>query len=260
MKICNLTSGSDGNLTYIESVNAKILVDIGLSCLETEKRLGYLKVNPENIDAIFISHEHYDHMKGLNIFANKYKTKVFVHEDGYYPLLNKLKKTLNINTFNDKGFDFKDITVQTVGLPHDVKRCTGYSFIEQQKKVSIITDLGHTTKEILQNLKDSKLIFLESNHDIEMLLENENYPEMLKQRILGQNGHLSNNTCAEAVINLFKAGTKHFVLSHLSTKNNTPRLAYNFINQILINNGISVGEDVKIDVASVVPKAIYNLK
>lgn len=257
MKICNLSSGSDGNLTFIESTNCKILVDIGLSCAETERRLRYLKVNPEQIDAIFISHEHSDHIKGLDVFANKYKTQVFVHEDGYNPLKSRLKKQLNIETFADNFFDFKDITVQTVSVPHDVERCTGYSFIENQKKVSIITDLGHTTKDLLQNLKDSNLIFLEANHDPEMLMANRNYPEILKRRILSNKGHLSNLDCAKTIKDLVNFGTRNIVLSHLSRKNNTPLLAYNFIKQFLFEAGIKVEEDIKIDVASIIPKAIY---
>ena len=92
MRVCNISSGSDGNITYIETQTTKILVDIGLSCKETEKRLNLLKVAPESVDAILISHEHSDHIKGLENFANKYKTKVFVHQDGYNPLCKKINK------------------------------------------------------------------------------------------------------------------------------------------------------------------------
>jgi len=257
MKICNLSSGSDGNLTYIESEQSKIIVDIGLSCAETERRLRYLKVNPEQIDAIFISHEHTDHIKGLDVFASKYKTKVFVHEDGYNSLVSKLKKQLDIIAFKDNFFDFKGLTIQTIALPHDVKRCTGYSFLENQKKISIFTDLGHTTKDILQNLSGSNLVFLEANHDVDMLKANKSYPEILKRRILSDNGHLSNKMCASAIAELVKYGTKHIVLAHLSRKNNTPLLAYNSIKQSLFEAGIKVDEDVKINIASIVPKAIY---
>lgn len=257
MKICNLSSGSDGNLTYIETEKSKILVDIGLSSAETEKRLRYLQVNPEQINAIFISHEHIDHIKGLNTFASKYKTKVFVHEDGFNSLVSKLKKQLDIVAFKDNFFNYNDLTVQTTALPHDVKRCTGYSFIENKKKVSIFTDLGHTTNDILQNLCGSDLIFLEANHDVDMLKANKSYPEILKKRILSDNGHLSNKMCGEAIVNLVKNGTKNIVLAHLSRNNNTPLLAYNFIKQMLFEAGIQVEKDVKINVASIVPKAIF---
>lgn len=259
MKICNLSSGSDGNLTYIESTSAKLLVDIGLSCKETETRLKLLGVEPCQIDAIMITHEHYDHIKGLENFAKKHKTAIFVHEDGYIPLLNKLKCNLNIQLFNDFNFAIKDITVSTVPLPHDVKRCTGYTFKECEKKISIITDLGHTNSEILQNLAGSSLVFLEANHDKKMLLENSHYPATLKQRILGMRGHLSNQDCAEAIVWLAQMGCKQIVLSHLSTENNTPEFAYQYIKNYLSECGIIEGKNIKIDVATTVPRAIFKL-
>lgn len=259
MKICNLSSGSDGNLTYIESSSAKLLVDIGLSCKETETRLKLLGVEPCQIDAILITHEHNDHIKGLEVFAKKHKTAVFVHEMGYIPLLNKLKCNLNFQIFYDFNFEIKDITVSTVPLPHDVKRCTGYSFKENENKISIITDLGHTTSEILQNLAGSSLVFLEANHDKQMLMENCNYPVALKHRILGMKGHLSNQDCAEAIVRLVQTGCKQIVLSHLSTENNSPEFAYEYITNYLKQCGIIEGKNIRIDVATTVPRAIFKL-
>ncbi|MBR4407164.1 MAG: MBL fold metallo-hydrolase [Clostridia bacterium] len=259
MRICNLSSGSDGNLTYIECEDAKLLVDIGLSCREVEMRLRFLNVDPADIDAILITHEHSDHIKGLEVFASRYKTTVYVHERGYIPLLNKLKRNLNIQTFEDVDFFIGSAKISTVPLPHDVARCTGYSIQENEKKISIITDLGHTTNEILQNLFGSSLVFLEANHDVARLRENKNYPSYLKNRILGQNGHLSNDSCAEAIVELAKNGCRQVVLSHLSTENNTPELAYDYITKTLKKYGIIEGENIKIDVAGLVPKAIFRL-
>ena len=259
MRICNLSSGSDGNLTYIESENARVLIDIGLSCRETERRLSLLKTTPDQIDAIFITHEHLDHMKGLEVFASKHKSKVFVHKNGYVPLVNKINRTVDIEVFDDNAFDYKDLTIFPISVPHDVKQCTGYSIISKQKKISIITDLGHTTSEILQNLRFSNLVFLEANHDVDMLVANPDYPEFLKQRILSLKGHLSNDSCAESIADLANYGTKNFVLSHLSTKNNTPQLAFEYISRKLREKNIKEGEDIKIKVASVVPQTIFRL-
>lgn len=259
MRICNLSSGSDGNLTYIETEQAKILVDIGLSCKESEKRLRYLHVDPAEIDAILITHEHTDHMKGLEVFASKYGTDVYVHEEGFVPLSNKIRRNLHYKIFNDLDFTIKDFTISTVALPHDVKRCTGYIIRENDKKISIITDLGHTTSEILQNLFGSNLVFLEANHDPDKLRENKRYPAMLKNRILGAKGHLSNYDCACAIVELARNGCKQIVLSHLSTENNTPDFAYNYIKSYLLDYGIIEGENIRIDIASTVPKAIFRL-
>ena len=119
--------------------------------------------------------------------------------------------------------------------------------------------MGHTTNEILQNLFGSSLVFLEANHDVEKLRENKKYPAYLKNRILGQNGHLSNDSCAEAIVALAKNGCRQVVLSHLSTENNTPELAYDYITAALRKHGIIEGENIKIDVAGLVPKAIFRL-
>ncbi|MDD3862513.1 MAG: MBL fold metallo-hydrolase, partial [Clostridia bacterium] len=115
------------------------------------------------------------------------------------------------------------------------------------------------TSEILQNLRFSNLVFLEANHDVDMLVANPDYPEFLKQRILSLKGHLSNDSCAESIADLANYGTKNFVLSHLSTKNNTPQLAFEYISRKLREKNIKEGEDIKIKVASVVPQTIFRL-
>lgn len=257
MKVCNLSSGSDGNLTYIESPNAKILIDIGLTCKETELRLARLGISGDEINGIFITHEHQDHIKGLEVFANKFKTPVFVHEKGLNSLLSKIHRNINIITFGDDDIKINDLVVSNVELPHDVVRCTGYIIKENEKKVSIITDLGHTTSKILQNILGSNLVFLEANHDPVALKENLNYPYFLKQRIGGANGHLSNEDCAKAILTLVGNGTKQVVLSHLSTENNSPEFAYNYIKEYLENYGVIEGQDICIDVATTKPKSVF---
>lgn len=257
MKVCNLSSGSDGNATYIEGTHAKILVDAGLFCKELERRLALLKVAPEEIDAILITHEHTDHIKGLDVFVGRYRPLVFVHKDGLNALRKKLKKPLVISTFDDEPFLIEDLKILPIAVPHDVDRCTGYVISENEKKISIFTDLGYTTDKMLQNLHNSNLVFLEANHDPEKLKANPKYPPHLKKRILGDNGHLSNLACANAIINLAQNGCKQFVLSHLSTENNSPDFAYDFITSILCDNGIVEGKHIRIDIASTVPKAVF---
>ena len=257
MKVCNLSSGSDGNATYVESSTTKVLVDCGLSCKEIEKRLALLGVLGEDIDAILVTHEHSDHIKGIDVFAGKFGTKVYVHKDGLYPLMKKLKKNHNVEVFDDAAFFVGNLKVLPIEVPHDVERCTGYVIYEDKKKISIFTDLGHTTKEILQNLYNSNLVFLEANHDPDILSQNPRYPIYLKKRILGNNGHLSNLACANAIIDLATNGCKQFVLAHLSTENNSPDLAYDFITDILASNGIVEGTHIRIDIASTIPKNVF---
>ena len=259
MRICNLSSGSDGNLTYIETSTTKILVDVGLSCKETTKRLSLLNVTPSEINAVLITHEHSDHIKGVDNFCSKFNIPVYVHENGKEKLENKLVKNIKVIPFTDYNFTIGNIEVAPFPVPHDVVRCTGYSFIENQKKISIVTDLGHTTPEIIKNLSNSVLVYLEANHDVDLLLKNPNYPLTLKNRILGNKGHLSNHTCAETIFELIKSGTRQVVLSHLSKENNSPSLAYESIVSDLLKYGVKEGEHIKIDVATTNPGAIFKL-
>lgn len=261
MRVCNLSSGSDGNLTYIETAGAKVLLDAGLSCLEITKRLALLNVTPQEIDAILITHEHSDHIKGLDVFASKFNTKVYVHHKGYTALVHKLKKEQQIQfiLFDDLDFNINDLKVSNFSLPHDSVYCSGYTFQEKTKKVSILTDLGHTTSEVLSKISGSTLVYLESNHDVEMLKNNPNYPLMLKHRILGNNGHLSNLSAAEVIKNLAEGGTKQIMLSHLSTENNTPQLAYNTICSYLSKFGIEEGKNIKIAFTSINPSYIFKI-
>ncbi len=262
MRVCNLSSGSDGNCTYVETENIKILVDIGLSAKEIEKRLAYLGVEPKDISAILISHEHIDHIRGLDVFASKYKTKVYVHAKGMGAVFAKMKKLPASQMFEFEDFEFYigDIMVDTVSLPHDSVYCSGYILSNSGRKISIITDLGHTSDVILNKISGSSLVYLESNYDDEMLEQNPYYPESLKARIFGKNGHLSNTDCAKACEFLIKTGTKQIMLSHLSQKNNTEKLAYFTVCSYLKSKGIVEGEGVRISVAKLVPTAIFNLK
>ena len=262
MKICNLSSGSDGNLTYIETAGAKVLLDAGLSCSEITKRLALLGVMPEQIDAILITHEHSDHIKGLDVFASKYKTNVYVHTKGYAALVHKLKKEKQIQfmLFDDMDFCIKDLKVSNFSLPHDSVYCSGYSFVEKTKKVSFLTDLGYASSYVLAKIAGSTLVYLESNHDVDMLNNNPNYPLMLKQRILGRNGHLSNISAAEVIKHLAETGTKQVMLSHLSTENNTPSKAYSTICEYLQQFGIEEGTHIKIAATSTNPSFIFKIE
>lgn len=261
MRVCNLGSGSDGNLTYIETAGAKILLDAGLSAAEIKKRLALLNVLPEEINAVLITHEHSDHIKGLDVFARKYGTKIYVHTKGYKALSEKLKRAneLKFVLFDDLDFYINDLKVTNFSLPHDSAYCSGYSFLENQKKVSILTDLGYTNSEVLSKISGSTLVYLEANHDVEMLKNNPKYPLMLKQRILGKNGHLSNISAAEVIKNLVYGGTKQIMLSHLSTENNTPSIAYNTICEYLKKYGIEEGKNIRIATTSIYPSYIFKI-
>lgn len=261
MRVCNLSSGSDGNCTYVETDQVKVLVDIGLSAKEISTRLRILGVEPSEINAILISHEHNDHIKGLDVFASRYKTKVYVHTNGVGAVYAKMRRleAKQIYAFSDFAFTIGDLIVDNVSLPHDSVHCSGYILENNKRKISIITDLGHTTDVILNKISGSSLVYLESNHDVDMLKRNPNYSSSLKVRILGKNGHLSNLDCAKAIEVLVKSGTKQVMLSHLSRHNNTQSLAYSTVCNYLKTKGIIEGRDIKIATTSINMSTIFKL-
>lgn len=186
MRVFNLSSGSDGNATYIETDNSRILVDDGISCTETIKRLDLIGVKGSDLDAIVVTHEHSDHIKGISILSKKFNIPVYAHNDvwnGLYPKLANLKEE-NIRVFTG-NFEIKDLKISPVEIPHDVK-CFGFSFENGNSRISLLTDLGHTNDKILESVKGSRLVYLEANHDLAMLRSCEKYPLALKMRIAGK--------------------------------------------------------------------------
>ena len=246
MRIVNLSSGSKGNLTYLETENTKILVDDGLSCQETVKRLSLLGISPTQIDAIMVTHEHNDHIKGIDVFSKKYGTPVFAHEKVWANLDNILKNVQDKNrkVFTD-DFEFQGLNIRPV---------------DDNKKISVVTDLGHINDKILASISGSQIAYIEANYDRSMLMASQKYPLSLKRRIDGPNGHLSNVASADAIERLVLSGTRQIILSHLSEENNSPTLAYTSICKQLAKKDLCEGEGFKIDVATTKPGVIFRLK
>ncbi|MBE7073579.1 MAG: MBL fold metallo-hydrolase [Clostridiales bacterium] len=260
MRVINLSSGSKGNLTYIESMDKKIILDIGLSCQEACNRLDKCGISPQEIDAIIITHEHSDHIKGLDIFSSRFNTPVYAHHTVWQGLDSKLVKVRIENRKHFEGdFSFGSLTISPIEVPHDVS-CFSFSFLENQNKISILTDLGHTNDRILNAIKGSQIVYLEANYDRDLLMKGTKYPYSLKRRIDGPNGHLSNLASSEVIEFLAKTGTRQVILSHLSEENNSPLLAYKFITNELSKKGIIEGQDIRIDVATQNIGAFFRLK
>ncbi|MBQ7669040.1 MAG: MBL fold metallo-hydrolase [Clostridia bacterium] len=248
LKMLPLFSSSKGNSTYIESENTSLLVDLGVSCKRIVDALTENKINPASIEAILITHEHSDHIKGIKVFANKYSIPVFATEKTWTKLDSLEISESYKNTFTpDKDFTIGDITVSPFSTPHDAIDPCGFSFYKGKDKVTIATDLGHINDYLLSKMIESNKILLESNHDIDMLRTGP-YPWQLKQRILGNFGHLSNALTAKTVEYLIKNGTKDFVLGHLSEENNFPELALETVRSRLKMQDINIS-DISLSVA-----------
>ena len=235
MRVCVLSSGSKGNTTYIECGNTKILIDAGNSCKYIVDKLKEIGINGKDIDAIFMTHTHSDHIKGLKVFANRFNPLIFVTKD----MLVDLDYISNYSIIAKNEFNFKDIDIEVIKTSHDAPGSVGYIFNGDDKSVVYITDTGYINNKYFDLLKNRNVYILESNHDIEML-NNGRYPFRLRQRILSDKGHLSNYDSARYLSSFIGDKTKCIVLAHLSEENNTYELAYNELVERLDGNNQSV--------------------
>lgn len=249
LKIQTLSSGSAGNITYVASATAGILVDIGLSLPQTLQLLTQAQIDPHSITGIVITHEHSDHIKGVTDFVNTYGTPIYCHQKASRILQSALKLPPHNFTEFTAPFAIGDITVSFFPVPHDSRFCLGYTFANAAGTVGIATDIGQMTETILAFLSTCQIVVLESNHDIPTLLANQKYPEWLKKRILSPRGHLSNVDCGHTIAKLSQNQVSQVILAHLSEKNNSPTLAYETVKQYLKSQGIIEGQDIFIDVA-----------
>lgn len=252
MRLCPLFSGSSGNCIYIEfSQNYGILVDVGKTNKQLETAFKINNINPKNIKAIFITHEHSDHIAGLKVFIKNHDVKVYGSEGTLFALKEKgiisEKNSYEVLTKTQKDLDF--ISVKPFSISHDCNEGFGYSFTSKNgKKISVCTDLGYVSEEIKNSLKGSCAVVLESNHD-KMMLQNGPYPYYLKRRILSELGHLSNDSCGELLPYLVNSGTKNILLSHLSAHNNLPDLALQTSLYFLGREGMAQNKDFNLNIS-----------
>ena len=220
MKICVLASGSKGNSSYIETNQTKSLVDIGMSAGYIAKSLKNIGVNPSDIQRIFITHTHTDHIAGLKVFLKKYHPTVYLTE--------KMEKELGFDiddkVYIDEGVSIADLDVGVVKTSHDAADSNGYIFSSLNKSIVYITDTGYIHVKNFDKLKNKSVYVFESNHDIRMLKEGK-YPYYLQQRILSDKGHLSNKDSAYYLSEFIGDNTKKIILIHLSEENNKPEVA-----------------------------------
>lgn len=220
MKVCVLASGSKGNCTYIETNGTKSLIDIGMSCSYVENSLREIGVEPSSIERIFLTHTHTDHINGLRVFLKKYAPIVYLTEK----MDEELGLLIDDYVYINGDMDINDLKIIPVKTSHDVADSNGYVFVSEGKSLMYMTDTGYIHVRNYNKLKNHDLYVLESNHDIEMLM-NGKYPYHLKQRILGDKGHLSNKDCAYYLTEFTGKKTKSVILAHLSEENNSPEKA-----------------------------------
>ena len=246
-KYCNLYSGSSGNCSYIETNNTKILIDCGVSSKKIEEALNSIEVSLKEIDAILISHEHSDHIKGLPVISKKYNIPIYANNPTFTNINQNIPDELK-NKFNtNEKFEIKDAKIYPFSIPHDAAEPCGFNIFFNNKKFTIATDIGHVDNKILHNLDESDLLLLESNYEVNML-KCSKYPYPLKRRILGPNGHLSNDDAGLVVSELLKQGVNNIMLGHLSENNNFPELAYQTVMDSIISKKADISK-LKLQVA-----------
>jgi phosphoribosyl 1,2-cyclic phosphodiesterase len=251
IKLCSLFSGSSGNCVFLGTDRAKILIDAGLSGKKIIEALCSIGEKPSDISAILVSHEHSDHIKGAGILSRKFDIPIYANENTWDAMETaigpiSLKNKMYFNA--GREFEINDVCISPFNIPHDASEPVGFNFFVNNKKITTATDIGHINKGLLRFLEASDLLFLEANHDIEMLKVGP-YPWHLKKRILGDMGHLSNEMAGKVINYLAQKGTRKFVLGHLSKENNFPELAYQTVYNELTENKICVGIDVELCVA-----------
>ena len=226
MRVVVLASGSDGNSTYIESENTKILIDMGRNAKYIKEKLESIGVLPEEINAILISHTHKDHVSALKTFVNRYKTPVYLSRDMFLEL-EDIKDYDNIFIYEEDIY-FKNLKINAIKSSHDAPDSRNFLIENKEESIVYVTDTGYVNRKYFDLLKDKEIYLFESNHDVEMLL-NGPYPKWLKSRVVGSYGHLSNKDSAFYLSKLVGPHTKKIILMHLSEVNNTKELALNTI-------------------------------
>ncbi|MGO1469050.1 MAG: MBL fold metallo-hydrolase [Tissierella sp.] len=246
IKFCSLSSGSSGNCQYIETDSSKIIVDSGFSGKRTKELLNSIDVDPKDLDAILVTHEHLDHIKGVGVLSRRYDLPIYANGQTWSGMETKIGdiKEKNIKIFStEKFFDLKDLSIYPITTFHDANEPVGYILFYKGVKISIITDTGFISKNIVEKVKDSDLYFLESNHD-EFMLKEGLYPWHLKRRILSSKGHLSNEDAGNTLTRILKGEGEKVILAHLSKDNNVPELAMDTVTDILTKGGLDVKKDI----------------
>ncbi|HSP46461.1 MAG TPA: MBL fold metallo-hydrolase [Clostridiaceae bacterium] len=258
MIFCSLYSGSSGNSIFTGSEKTKVLVDAGLTGKSIINAIENIGENPGELSGILVTHEHIDHVKGVGILSRKFNLPVFANAKTWEAMVRWIGPIDKANTrIIDGAFTLGDLDISTFRVPHDSAACIGYTIRSGQKAVSVATDIGVFTDEILYGIRESDLILIESNHDIEMVKFGP-YPYSLKRRILGELGHLSNADSGKAILEVLKTGKKKIVLGHLSGTNNVPELAYKTVENIIVESGLVLDRDVILSLASRIRPSSYS--
>lgn len=254
MKLCSITSGSSGNCICVGSDQTTLLIDAGISGKRIECGLNSIDMTTKDVDGILITHEHSDHIKGLGVLARKYGIPIYTTEGTKEAILEtsavgKISEDLFCTIHPDHPFCIGDLEVSPFSVYHDAAEPVGYRINQDGHSIAVATDLGHYDDYIVKHLQGLDALLLEANHDIHML-EVGPYPYVLKRRVMGDKGHLSNELSGRLLCDILHDNLKGVVLGHLSKENNYAELAFETVKlEVTMGNNPYKGEDIPLYVA-----------
>ena len=264
LRFLSLASGSSGNCYYLGTPEYGILFDAGIACRSVSKILKENGIGLEEVMAVFITHDHVDHIKSVGNLGERYGIPVYatqaVHEGIDVSRFIEQRLVSSRRTIQ-KGepVAIRDLTITAFEVPHDATDCVGYVVKYGDNTIVLATDVGHIDDTVGAHIRQANHLILEANYDREMLL-NGRYPGFLKERIMNGRGHLCNTETADFLANNFRSHLRNIWLCHLSRENNHPELAYRTVEMAFVKQGISVGEDVKLQTLKRnTPSELYEL-
>lgn len=241
MRICSIASGSSGNCIYVGSDHTHILIDAGISGKRVEAGLGELGISAGELQAILVTHEHIDHIQGLGVLSKRYGIPIYTTKGTKEAILahktvgKNITEDLFTEVLADEFYDIGDLKINPMTVSHDAAEPVAFRVECGNKKIAVATDMGTFTEYTVNALQGMSAILLEANHDVNMLQVGP-YPYPLKQRVLGDKGHLSNENSGRLLKQIAHENLQAVILGHLSKENNLPQLAYETVRLELMNH------------------------
>lgn len=242
-RLAILGSGSAGNSAYLETEKTRILIDAGFSCAQIKSRLEILGRSPADLDAILVTHEHGDHVRGIKVLHSRFGVPVFANRLTHEWMERQFDCSIQCHRFETgHQFDIGDIRVESFHVPHDAQDPVGFAIRTPGAMIGFLTDLGHVTAAIQKRIEDAHALVLEANYDQRMLEEDMVRPWSVKQRIMSRHGHLSNEDAGNLAGKLAIRSLEHLYLGHLSRDCNTPQKARDCITASMIRETLVIPE------------------
>jgi phosphoribosyl 1,2-cyclic phosphodiesterase len=250
LKFLSLASGSSGNCYFVGTEDYGILFDAGIGVRSLKKVLKENGIGLEQIMAVFITHEHADHIRSVGALGEKYGIPVYATEKVHVGIENSLYADERLYTSRriiekEITVNIKELKITAFDVPHDAIECVGYLIAHKQNKLVLVTDIGHISEKVSEYIRIANHLIVEANYDREMLMQGK-YPPFLKERISNGKGHLCNSEIAEYLAANFDLHLKNIWLCHLSKDNNHPQLAYKTVEMAMQQYGIRIGKDVNL--------------